>query len=220
MNALAHQVANMLLVASRAAGQFAQPTAVRAELYAAGPVESHDTAAIEIRTDAGVTCLLYVSHCTMKAWHPTMELTGQRGVIRWQMNVGGEILPAGGKPKTFAFDDQQHGRMIRNFVEAVRSGDGSMLRCDLPAARTHVLALDGAHESSGRIHRIDSEFTQRLDGGTDEARTVVDDLDAMLPAAAEAGCLFSELPNAPKWTARTRPFDVRGYKSFPQRFVP
>ncbi|MFW6061537.1 MAG: Gfo/Idh/MocA family protein, partial [Planctomycetota bacterium] len=42
-NALAHQINNMLFWASPQAGKFASPLAVRAELYTAGDIESHNT---------------------------------------------------------------------------------------------------------------------------------------------------------------------------------
>jgi hypothetical protein len=81
-----------------------------------------------------------------------------------------------------------------------------------------VLALDGAHESSGRVHRISDGFKRRLDEGTDKARTVVEGLDKMLVQAARGRLLFSELPDAPGWAVSTQAYDLTGYTSFPQRF--
>ena len=58
------------------------------------------------------------------------------------------------------------------------------------------------------------------DVGTDDERVVVDGLDELLTAGAEAGMLFSDLAEAPPWAAAAEPFDLAGYESFPRRFAP
>ena len=219
MNALAHQVTNMLFLASPAPGRLATPTSVRAELYAAGPVESHDTAAIEIRTAEGPTARFLASHCTAASFGPAIAIEAEGGRAEWQMWRGGTIRLADGTAEPVA-GDKGAGRpqMVANFVEAVRAGDGSLLRCPLAETRQFVLALDGAHESSRRIHRIAAEHARRIDAGTDQARTVVAGLDELLVRCAEAGCLPSDLGDAPPWAVATEPFDLAGYSRFPQAF--
>ncbi|HRT97404.1 MAG TPA: hypothetical protein P5532_23555, partial [Planctomycetota bacterium] len=91
----------------------------------------------------------------------------------------------------------------------------SLLRCDLAETRKFVLALDGAHESSGRIHRIAADHVRRVGEGG-EMRTVVEGLDAALRCAAAARALFSELGTLP-WAVATEPFDLTGYSSYPRR---
>ena len=108
--------------------------------------------------------------------------------------------------------------MVANFIEAIKSDDASMIRCDLDDTRNAILALDGAHESSGKIHRIEGDAVRRDDDGTDKARTVVEGLNEAIASAAEKGCLFSDLDPAPEWAVATHPYDLSGYDEFPRRF--
>ncbi|HUT35436.1 MAG TPA: Gfo/Idh/MocA family oxidoreductase [Planctomycetota bacterium] len=217
MNALAHQVTNMLFLASPEPGRLATPTAVRAELYAAGDAESHDTAAIEIHTAEGPMCLFLASHCSETNFGPVIELDAERGHVHWTMREGARIVLADGTEETCPASDGR-AEMIGNLVEAVRRNDGSVLRCPLSETRKFVLALDGAHESSGRIHRIGLEHVRKVGEGA-EARTIVPGLDALLVQAARGKCLFGELPEAPAWATPCGAFDVAEYRCFPRRFA-
>ncbi len=217
MNALAHQVTNMLFLASPEPNRLATPVSVRAELYAAGPVESHDTAAIEIQTAEGPACVFLASHCSEANFGPIIEIEAERGHVRWSTRDGARIAYADGTEETSPADDGRP-KMVANLVEAVRANDRSLLRCDLAETRKFVLALDGAHESSGRIHRIAPEHTRRVGEGTAEARTLILGLDSLLPLAAQRRGLFSDVANAPSWAVPTLPFDLREYRSFPMCF--
>jgi len=218
-NAVSHQINNMLFWASSRQDTFATPRAVRAELYAAGPIESHDTAAVEIETVEGPRCYLLTSHCTRDDFPATTSIDAERGQVTWTMGQGATVTYADGTQRsTPAPECKGRTLVILDFVEAIRRGDPSLLRCDLAQARPAVLAIDGAHESSGTIHQIDKRHTRRIDEDSDAARTVVDGLDEMLRQAAESRQLLSDLPNAPRWTVRTNPFDLTDYPGFPQRF--
>jgi predicted dehydrogenase len=217
-NALAHQITNMLLMASPAPGKLATPTGVRAELYAAGPVESHDTAAIEIRTAEGAKAYFIASHCSDRNFGPVIELTAEGGKAVWENGRAATVTYADGTQETCPSDARNRLKMVLNLLEAIRLGDASMLRCPLEEARKMVLALDGAHESSGRIHRIGPAVARRVDEGTDKARTVVDGLDDLLVLAARQRCLFSDLDPAPRWSVKTGAFDLTDYTEFPRRF--
>lgn len=216
-NALAHQINNLLYAASPEPRGYAAPTAVRAELYAAGPVESHDTAAIEIKTGTGATAYWLGSHCTQERFGPVIEIEAERGRATWDPTHRAEIVRDDGTSESRE-GGQERLAMIRNFVSALRSGDGSRLRCTLADARNFTLALDGAHESSGRIHRIPDDRVRVVDPGTDQQRTVVPGLDDLLVRAAEERRLFSELAGAPDWATGTNTFDMAGYREFGRRF--
>ncbi|MBM4040168.1 MAG: Gfo/Idh/MocA family oxidoreductase [Planctomycetes bacterium] len=216
-NALAHQITNMLFLASPEPGRLATPTAVRAELYAAGEVESHDTCAIEIQTAEGPTCLFLASHCTEANFGPAIELEAENGHVHWTMRDGARIGYADGRQDACPTSDGRP-EMVGNLVEAVRANDPALLRCPLVETRKFVLALDGAHESSGCIHRIAPEHTRQVGEGGD-ARTVVVGLDTLLAQAAQAKCLFSDLAQAPGWAGGTGVFDLAGYPTFPTRFA-
>jgi hypothetical protein len=103
-------------------------------------------------------------------------------------------------------------------MSAVRAGEASQLRCPLEQARKMVLVGDGAHESSGRVHRIGAQFGRASYPGTDAQRTLVLGIDDAMLAAAHRPGLFSDLPDPPPWSVPTTSFDLAGYREFPQRF--
>jgi len=216
-NALSHQVTNMLFLASAAPGKLGLPTMVRAEFYAAGPVESHDTAAIEIQTAEGPVLHFLATHCSAERFGPVIEIDAERGRVEWSMSGGATVVYADGTrescPSTVASNREE---MIANFVEAVRLGDPSLLRCPLREARAFVVALDAAHESSRRVWRIASKHCRTVGEG-DEARTVIEDVDAAIRQAAASRALFSDLVSVP-WARAAEPFDARGYSRFPCQF--
>ena len=218
-NALAHQLAHMLAMASAAPGTFATPTAVRAELYAAGDVESHNVAALEVRSAEGPTIRFFCSHATAGTFGPVIDVAAERGRAVYSPRDGTRVTCDDGRSERRCgrgAEEQQ--AMIDNFIQAVRAEDASMLRCPLAETRKFVLALDAAHESSGRIHRIDGEHWHLEDAGTDDQRVVIDGLDDVLAAANERGCLVSDLPDAPAWAVPGEPFDLADYDEFPRRF--
>ena len=96
MNAISHQIMSMLCLASPEANHSAVPTAVRAEMYAAGPVESHDTAAIEIQTAEGPSVYFLASHCTDGAHEIGIEIEAEKAKVTWDRKQGVTITYADG----------------------------------------------------------------------------------------------------------------------------
>ncbi len=157
------------------------------------------------------------SHVTEEYWGPTIEIEAEKGSVTWAMAKGFTARYEDGAEEVFESQgDRGRSEMVHNFVSAARAGDPSLLRCSVEDTRAFILALDGAHESSRRIHRIPEG--KLLDEGTAEQRTVVDGLDALIARCAAEGCLFSDLPDAPAWAVATTPFDLTGYRMFPQQF--
>jgi len=219
LNALSHQINNMLFLASDRQGAFAAPTAVRAELYAAGPRESHDTAAIEIRTADGPSVGFLASHCSREQFGPVISIRCRRGRATYTMGRGSVIRYEDGTEESCPYDDEQQDRALADFVRAVRSGRADLLGCDLTEGRKTVLAVNGAHESSRTIHRIDGAFLIRQEERTDKERIIVSGLDEYLKAAAERHCLLSDLDPPPAWARTSTTYDLAGYDSFPRQFV-
>ena len=217
-NALAHQLAHMLAMASGRPGALATPTAVRAELYAAGPVESHNAAALEVRTAEGPVVRFYCTHANAEQFGPAIRVQAERGAAEYVHAAGSTVRYDDGAEEHRDNDGTEQAEMIANFLGALRAGRGDELRCSLAEARNYVLALDGAHESSAAVHRIAEEHW-RTEGDTPRERhVVVDGLDEALVRAERLGTMLSDLPDAPPWAVATEPFDLAGYRSFPQRF--
>jgi predicted dehydrogenase len=213
-NALAHQIMNILLLAGD--NRPADPVSVRAELYAAGDRPSHDTAAIEIRTQQGPRCVLLLTHRCKEMIHPAMQVRASNGRATWYMHGGYEIVPNQAEKFAGTHDDRNHERMIENFFWAVEAEDPSRLGCDLQQARKMVQVVDAAHESSGEIHRIGPEFLDASSGS--EAFPDVKDIESIFERCADRCVLPSDLSPVPPWAKATEPWPVSDYHSFPARF--
>ncbi len=218
-NALAHQLAHMLMMASGRMGELATPTAVRAELYAAGAVESHNTAAIEVATAEGPVLRLLVSHATQEQFGPVIHVRGERGRAFYNHGRESGIDLADGTEQRRPTEHEEAREMVRNFLQAVRDDRPEWLGFSLREARKFVVALDAAHESSGRIHRIGGEHWRLVDEGSDDERVVVEGLDDAFSKAEAAATLLSDLPDRPPWAVPTAGFDAAGYRRFPQQFT-
>jgi predicted dehydrogenase len=217
-NAMLHQLNNMLFWAGRQRDGFGTPEAVRAELYRAwSDHDGHDAAAIELRTVEGPVLRFLGAHCTAERFMPTTRIEAERGSVEWSLNGGGIVRPADGGEQRVPHDDRQRVRMVESFVEAVETDDASRLRVPLAASRKAVLAVDGAHESSRRVHPVPEEATRSAGTGGGR-RVIVDGLDEALLAAADSEGLLSDLPHAPPWARPGKWFDLAGYHRFPQRF--
>jgi predicted dehydrogenase len=219
-NALAHQLAHMLGMAAGHVGRLATPSAVRAELYAAGPetIEGHNLAAMEVRTVEGPVIRFYCSHATKEHFGPRIDVDAEGGRGFYTPGEGATITYADGTTETRPAGNTEVPEMIANFAEAVVRNDPAGLRCPLAETRNYALALDGAHESSGQIHRIAQEHWRLEAPGTDDQRVVLAGLDDLLPAANRQAAMFSDLSPAPAWAVRTKLYDLAGYASFPRRF--
>jgi predicted dehydrogenase len=218
MNALNHQINNMLHLASCQTGGFATPSAVRAELYAAGPITGHDTAAISIETAEGPRAVFLATHCLTGYWGPKMTIQGSAGSAEWRMRGHAVIRPDNGDEMRIEAENVEHGEMVANFCEAIREDDPSRIRCDVAAGRQTILALDGAYESSRRVHRIGAEHVETHHQGTPRQQIAIRGVEDAIHAAAKRGCLLSDLDDAPPWTVATKPFDLEVYTEFPVQF--
>jgi len=217
-NALSHQINNLLYLLGEGPNGFAVPACVRSELYAAGPVESHNIAAIEITTDSGVNAYFLGTHCSQELFGATIILRCEKGQIVWTMYGETVVTYEDGTTETTRDIRDDWPNMQTNFIQAVRDGSGKNLRCPLIETRKMVAVLNAAHESSRVVHRVPEELIQVLPEGEGDSRVVLPGIDGLIRSAAEDRCLFSDLSDAPPWAKKTRPFDLAGYKKFPQQF--
>lgn len=219
-NALSHQINNLLYLLAPAGERFATPQAVRGELYVAGPLQSHNTAAIELHLPDGLRAQYLVSHAVAQSFGPVLELHGSRGNARWSIGGGAELHYDDGRSEHISADPTEHLAMLANLLHAVQQNRPEDLRCTLEDTRKMVLALNAAHESSGRVHRIPDEHVTVKDKPDAPALAAVGGLEDVLAECARRRCLPGDLPDAPSWAVPTEPFDTAGYAEFPQRFIP
>lgn len=217
-NAFAHQIVNLLAFAAADEKKLAEPVGVRAELYHANPIAGHDTAAIEMITADRVPCRFMCTHAGIDWQNPIITIKGTEGQIDWNYLDTSTARLKDGSRRVIETDPEERFHMIENFIQAVRSRDESILRCTLAESRKFTLALNAAHESSRRIHPIPESAAERINLGTEEEQSVVENIIPMMQTAAREGTLLSDLPDAPKWAAVTERFDTSTYREFPQHF--
>ncbi len=218
-NALSHQIANMLYLASGAPRTFATPATVRAEMYHARDIDGEDTCSIQIATADAAEAWFIASHCVAgEHVGPWIEIEGAAGRATWNYRGQTKIEYADGRTETPGEHAPRAAPApLANFSEAVRAGDPSLLKCDLTMGRNFTLAVNGAWESSLGSRAIDPRFIRRAGDGP-EAVTVIEAIDELVPRCAAEWKHFSEI--GAEWGAATEPFDMTGYSEFPARFRP
>ena len=221
-NACIHQINNMLFLSSGEAGAFTNPASIEAELYRAGPIDSYDTCALRIRTAEGPELLFVCTHCCSGYVDPKLEIQAERGTVSWQMFKGAKISYADGTTEDMSTVGQKIEKKglnteVSDFINAVRTGDKSLLGTDLLNGRRSILVVNGAFDAAGTIEQIPSKYIQRVDEGTEKARTVIEGVDQAILDSAKQFCLFSELSGVP-WAKPAGRFDLKGYNHFPQRY--
>jgi hypothetical protein len=97
----------------------------------------------------------------------------------------------------------------------VIDGVDDRLDVSLESARNFTLAANGALESAGHIKTVSSDYVQRsMDAN--EPGAYIEGVEKTIKDAFTAGKLFSEM--GVPWAEPSIPFDLKEYRSFPQRF--
>lgn len=184
-NALAHQVMNMLYLASDQSHQAAHPDRIEAELYRAYDIESFDTGSMRVHTDGGVKLVFSATHACRTNVDPRMHLLAEEGAIHWQMNGGAVVDYADGATETIEPSDARSD-MVQNLV-AVARGEVAHPLCTVEIAAQQVACTVALHQAA-EIVTVSPQYVSELEGGQ---RVIAGVSDAVEQALA-AGQLFSE----------------------------
>lgn len=215
-NPLAHQVANLLFLASTERRKMATPAAVRAELYAGHDIESEDTAAVEILTAEGPRCYFLGTLCADEQSNPEITVLGSQAVAYRSFDGRVCIRYNDGRVEEPTVNDsRQTVERFENFVAAAEANDANLLCCHLEMVRPFTLAVNGAFESARRVRPAPAEYVRRSGEGA-ATKTVIAGIDAAIPQASSTGRLFSDLGLG--WAKPTETFDLTGYDRFPVQF--
>ncbi len=196
-NALAHFVHNLLFWVGRdQLFSWAQPTAVRAELYRAHAIEGADTFFVEADTAAGETLRFALSHACAGASSQTETIVCEKATVRYIIGQQAEVRWTDGKverltPETFdglADNHLEYYRYLR--------GESARPATTLADSRPFVVLNDLAHVSSGRIAPIPAALVM----GVHEMKEQKNYLDvAGIQAAQEAFLVRGLWPGANGW---------------------
>jgi len=213
-NPMAHYLFNALYFVSSEWGHTAMPTTVRAELYRARDIQSEDTSCVDIRCDNGARILFYGSLNASETLSPTIELIGETGRIEWRMNDVARLYEDESLVSEILKDDGNSClRMFRNVARYARGLD-SEVYCPLAMTRAHVLAVNGAFESSGIPKSIPEQFLKHYEENESGKKSteIIPDIRTLSARAAVERKLYSDL-DVP-WASKTEPFSLNGYTRF------
>ena len=189
-NALAHQLMNMLYLASPQPGQAATVTRLEAELYRAYPIESFDTGFLRACTDEGVEIYFAASHACAQTVEPSMRLEAEKGSVEWHYLGNATITWANGEIEVVEQPADPRDEMFENLVD-VLDGTATLPHCTLELGRAHVALIDALHRQTPILDVPAHLITEMADG----QRVIVGVSDAVIQGMA-TGQLGSEL-NAP-----------------------
>jgi predicted dehydrogenase len=185
-NALAHQIMNMLYLASPEAGQAAYPAQVEGELYRAYDIESFDTGCLRAHTADGVEVYFVASHACPVNVDPMMRLEAEKASAEFRLDGGASIAYADGREEIIEWGDFRLD-MFDN-VLAVVSGLAPAPVCTLEVARTHVACIEALHHAASIVD-VPAQYVSEIE----EGQRVISGIDEAARRAWEGGQLFSEL---------------------------
>lgn len=213
MNAMGHDLHNMLYVLGPASDRSAEPVSIRAELYRAHDIENCDTAACRLLTSGGTEILFYASHAVDVDLGPVIRYDFEGGTV---FAAGREAsLTAcleGGGLRCYGRPDLAPFNKLWTFIELVRSGRGRPA-CGLEAASAQVLAVNGMQESSGGVRSFPPAQVSRR-GPSGKRLACVRGLPDVLWRCFEEGRLPSEI--GVPWAKQGRTVNLEDYFFFPK----
>lgn len=203
-NALAHYVNDLMYLAGNGKGACADPESVWGELYRARRIESYDTVCLGGRFAGGVQFHAAFTHASANLMRARLRVEGSRGVVGVAEDCSlfsDDIalpVPKSSDAKT---------DMRREFVEFVKGERKQEM--SLADARGYTLATNLMFQSSGGIHDIPSEHTERVPRDKDGDIVNIGDIGAILTEASRSFRSFSAL--GVPWARETRKIAVEDF---------
>ncbi len=198
-NAFAHQVMDLLFLAGPSMNEAAWPERVRAELYHARNLTGSDTSALLAELPGGVKLFHGVTHACVDNSYPVYRIVGSQKTLSGSF---AEIFPAlEGNPLEPSFDG------VIDFA----AGESDQLNCPVSMTRAFTATINAAHESSGGVHAIPSEYSREVSSDHGGIINVSGISDALARANAHV-CTFSDL--GVPWAQKSDWIEMNGYATF------
>ena len=185
-NALAHQIMNMLYLASPAPRQAAYPARTEAELFRAYNIPSFDTGCMRVLTEGGVELVFAASHACDITVHPTLKLEASRATVEHVYGGDATVTYADGAVEVI---EQQDPSMheFDNLVDLV-TGVVQEPLCTLEMARAQLACVHAVHRAAS-IVSVPPQWVTELESG----QRVIAGIGEAVAGCFDSGRLFSEL---------------------------
>lgn len=171
-NALAHQIMNLLYLATPEPDAAADVVELEAELYRAYDIESFDTGWLRARTREGAQIRFAATHACGRLVDPLIHIETERAVVDWQIRDNVTIRYADGRTETLV-EDQPGKHMILNVADMV-TGAVPRPHCTPEVGRAHAACIALLHQTTP-IRTVAGRFVstaadgQRLIAGVEQA---------------------------------------------------
>ncbi|MBN1933442.1 MAG: Gfo/Idh/MocA family oxidoreductase, partial [Anaerolineae bacterium] len=146
-NALAHQLMNLLYLASPRPGQAAHVVELEAELYRAYPIESFDTGCLRAITDEGSELYFAASHACDQNLNPSMYLEAEKASVEWHYQGSATVTFANGEVEQIEQPSDPRDEMFEQVVDALTGAAGGP-HCTLEIGRAHVALIEALHRQT------------------------------------------------------------------------
>lgn len=190
-NALAHQVMNMLFLASPRPGEAAYAERVEAELWRAYDIESFDTGCLRVHTDSGVEVLFVASHACGTTVDPLIQLEADGATVHYQYEGDAVITYADGTVEVMERGEGARNDVFRNVCDVV-SGTVGQLACTLEIARAHTACIEKMHQVAPIVD-VPETWVSTIEG----EQRVIRGIELAVQQSFSSGRLFSELDEPP-----------------------
>ena len=215
-NAFAHFLNLLCFYAGEQFATTGTPESIRGAMYRANPIESCDTADLEITTREGKTIFFYVTHCSVRNDTPYSAIIGEKGSIEYTTSrttvrdSSGEIVEE--------FDSTPGNEMRVHIYDALekRLKDPSAFICTPEIAMCHTRVCNAAFDSIPVTGVPEGAFHLAKTPAGTEYR-IIDGIDEAIEHAYAENRLIDkrDLP----WAVNSEPFSLEGYHSFCGRML-
>jgi len=224
-NAMAHDLHNMLYVLGDQFDTAAEPAEVVAETYRANDIENFDTAAVRVRTTAGVEILFFGSHAVAENADPVFRYEFSGATVEYAGHPTAIVarLADGSCREYPSPNSESQCTKLFDCLAAVRRR--GPIACGLRTARPHLVCVNGVQDSLPEPRPFPATMVERRlvdpappatpakQEGASHPLTCAEGLPNVLRACYERGVLPSE--SGVPWARPGRTVDLRGYACFP-----
>lgn len=208
-NALAHYLNLLSFYAGNTFEGTCEATAVQAGLFRANPIESCDTAALQVTTAGDGELLFHVTHCSEENFGPLSRIEGDDGFIEYDMEHTVVQLRSGEREE-FASATWDEGRVNIYSALEERLRNPEAFICTIDIAMNHTRICNAVFDSASiRTLPEESFRVVRKEGSV---RRVIPGIDAAIRRAWNENRLLdgTDFP----WAIPSPVFSLKGYTSF------
>jgi predicted dehydrogenase len=184
-NALAHQVMNMLYLASPEPRRAACALQTEAELFRAYDIESFDTGCMRVRTEGDVELFFAASHACDVSVDPVLKLEAQKATVNHR--YGGDAIITYADGRTEIVEQGEPRRHMLNDIIAVVTGAVNEPLCTLEIARAQVACIEAIHRVAPIV-----PLPAELVSETREGQRAIAGIEKAVRSCFASGQLFSE----------------------------